>query len=61
MATLYLKRKDAVSADEEKISSRVQFGREDGVVGPVITKELFRHVVNPGPASDNLLSITWGR
>ncbi len=30
-ATLYLKRKDGVSADEAKIWSRVQFGREAGV------------------------------
>jgi len=37
-ATLYLKRKDGVSADEAKISSRVQYGREDGVVGSLAAR-----------------------
>ena len=32
-ATLYLKGKDGVCSDEAKILSRVQYGREDGVVG----------------------------
>ena len=39
-ATLYLKRKDGVSADEAKISSRVQYGREDGVVGPLAARRV---------------------
>jgi hypothetical protein len=32
-ATLYLERRDGVYADETKIWSRVQPGREDGAVG----------------------------
>jgi hypothetical protein len=39
-ATLYLKRKDGVSADEAKISSRVQYVREDGVVGPLAARRV---------------------
>ena len=37
-ATLYLKRKDGVSSDEARISSRVQYGREDGVVGSLAAR-----------------------
>ena len=37
-ATLYLKRQDGVCADEAKILSRVQYGREDGVVGPLAAR-----------------------
>ncbi len=37
-ATLYLKRKDGVSADEAKLWSRVQYGREDGVVGSLAAR-----------------------
>ncbi len=37
-ATLYLKRKDGVSADEAKIWLGVQYRREDGVVGPLATR-----------------------
>ena len=39
-ATLYLKRKDGVSADEAKISSRIQHAREDGIVGPLAARRV---------------------
>ena len=37
-ATLYLKRQDGVSAYEARIWSRVQYGGEDGVVGPLAVR-----------------------
>ena len=37
-ATLCLKRKDGVSAYEARISSRVQYGREDGAVGSLAAR-----------------------
>ncbi len=37
-ATLYLERRDGVYADEAKIWSRVQHGREDGVVGSLAAR-----------------------
>ena len=37
-ATLYLERRDGVYADDAKKWSRVQFGREDGALGPLATR-----------------------
>ena len=37
-ATLYLERRDGVYADDAKKRSRVQFGREDGALGPLATR-----------------------
>ena len=43
-ATLYLKRKDGVSANEATISSRVQYVREDGVMGSLAARGIVEGV-----------------